>query len=50
LSNIIETNRSMGMQTLDNSIRQLYVNGYVTREDALSQAAHPEKLERALVA
>jgi twitching motility protein PilT len=50
LGNIIETNRSMGMQTLDNSIRQLYVNGYITREDALAQAAHPEKLERALVA
>jgi twitching motility protein PilT len=50
ISNIIETNRSAGMQTLDNSIRQLYVNGYITREDALAQAAQPEKLERALVA
>ena len=38
------------MQTLDSSIRQLYVNGYISREDALAQAAHPEKLERALVA
>jgi hypothetical protein len=26
------------------------VNGYVSREDAISQAAHPEKLDRALVA
>lgn len=50
IPNIIETSRALGMQTLDNSIRQLYVNGYVSREDALSQAAHPEKLERALVA
>ena len=50
LPNIIETSRALGMQTLDNSIRQLFVNGYVSREDALAQAAHPEKLERALVA
>jgi len=26
------------------------VNGYISREDAISQAAHPEKLDRALVA
>ena len=38
------------MQTLDSSIKQLYVNGYISREDAVAQAAHPEKLDRALVA
>jgi hypothetical protein len=26
------------------------MNGYITREDAIAQAAHPEKLERALAA
>lgn len=50
IPNIIETSRALGMQSLDNSIRQLFVNGYISREDALAQAAHPEKLERALVA
>ncbi len=50
IPNVIETSRALGMQTLDNSIRQLYVNGFISREDALAQAAHPEKLERALVA
>ena len=50
IPNIIETSRAMGMQTLDSSIKQLFVNGYITKEDAISQAAHPEKLERALVA
>ncbi len=50
IPNVIETSRSMGMQTLDSSIKQLYVNGYITKEDAISQAAHPEKLDRALVA
>ncbi len=50
IPNIIETSRAIGMQTLDSSIKQLYVNGYISREDAIAQAAHPEKLERALAA
>jgi twitching motility protein PilT len=50
IPNVIETSRALGMQTLDSSIKQLYVNGYVSKEDAIAQAAHPEKLERALVA
>jgi twitching motility protein PilT len=50
IPNVIATSRAMGMQTLDDSIKQLYVNGYVSREDAIAQAAHPEKLDRALVA
>jgi twitching motility protein PilT len=50
IPNVIETSRALGMQSLDHSIRQLFVNGYISREDALAQAAHPEKLERALVA
>jgi len=50
IPNVIETSRALGMQTLDSSIKQLYVNGYIGREDAVAQAAHPEKLERALVA
>ena len=49
IPNIIATSRALGMQTLDSSIKQLYVNGYISREDAIAQAAHPEKLERALV-
>jgi twitching motility protein PilT len=50
IPNIIATSRALGMQTLDDSIKQLYVNGYISREDAVAQAAHPEKLDRALVA
>ncbi|MFN4242926.1 MAG: type IV pilus twitching motility protein PilT [Tepidisphaerales bacterium] len=50
IPNIIETSRAIGMQTLDSSIKQLFVNGYITREDAIAQAAHPEKLERSLAA
>jgi len=50
IPNVLETSRALGMQTLDSSIKQLYVNGYISKEDALAQAAHPEKLERAMVA
>jgi twitching motility protein PilT len=50
IPNIIATSRALGMQSLDDSIRQLFVNGYVGREDAIAQAAHPEKLERSLAA
>jgi twitching motility protein PilT len=50
IPNVVETSRALGMQTLDSSIKQLYVNGYISREDAIAMAAHPEKLERALVA
>ena len=50
LPNIIETSRALGMQTLDSSIKQLFVNGYISRDDAVAQAAHPEKLERTLAA
>ena len=50
IPNIIATSRAMGMQSLDDSIKQMYINGYISREDAVAQAAHPEKLERALAA
>jgi twitching motility protein PilT len=50
IANTIETSRAIGMQTLDSSIKQLYLNGNISRDDALSMAAHPEKMEKALVA
>jgi twitching motility protein PilT len=50
IPNVIETNRAMGMQTLDNSIAQLFFNGMIDRADAVSSAVHPEKLERMLAA
>ncbi len=50
IPNVIETNRALGMQTLDNAIAELYFNGMISREDAIAQAAFPEKLERMLAA
>ncbi|NBC10593.1 MAG: PilT/PilU family type 4a pilus ATPase [Planctomycetes bacterium] len=50
IPNVIETNRQLGMNSLDNSIAELYFNGMISKEDAIAQAAYPEKLERALAA
>ena len=50
IPNIIETSRALGMQTLDTSIAQLYINGYIEKADALAHAAQPDKLNRAMVA
>ena len=50
MPNVIETNRAMGMNTLDNAICELYFNGMISREDAISKAAYPEKIERMLAA
>ncbi len=50
IPNVIETNRNLGMVSLDTSISELYFNGMIGREDAIAQAAYPDKLERALAA
>ncbi len=50
IPNVIETNRAIGMTSLDTSIAELYFNGAISREDAIAQAAFPDKLERQLVA
>ena len=48
IPNVIETSRSIGMNSLDNAIAELFFNGMISREDAVAQAAYPEKLERIL--
>jgi twitching motility protein PilT len=50
IPNVIDTSRQMGMISLDNSIAELYFNGLISREDAIAQAAYPDKLERQLAA
>ena len=50
IPNVIETSLAAGMQTMDTSIKQLYLNGLISREDAISTAHHPAKMERQLVA
>ncbi len=50
IPNVIETSRAIGMSSLDASIAELYFNGLISKEDAIAQAAYPDKLERMLVA
>lgn len=50
IPNVIETNRNLGMTSLDTSISELYFNGMISREDAIAQATYPDKIKRALAA
>ena len=50
IPNVIETNRQLGMISLDNAIAELHFNGMISREDAIAQAPNPERLERILAA
>jgi twitching motility protein PilT len=50
IPNVIETNRAIGMTSLDASIAELYFNNMISKEDAIAQAAFPDKLERQLAA
>jgi len=50
IPNVIETSRAIGMNSLDHAIAELYFNGMISREDAIAQAAYPEKLDRQLAA
>jgi twitching motility protein PilT len=50
IPNVIETNRALGMNSLDNAIAEIYFNGMISREDGISHAAFPDKLERMLAA
>jgi hypothetical protein len=38
----------MGMQNLDNSITEMYSNGYLDREEAIARSANPGKMEKTL--
>ena len=50
IPNILETSRAGGMCTMDESIKALYLNGRITRDQAVGQASRPEVLHRALSA
>ena len=48
IPNILETNRSVGMCTMDESIKNLIINGQITVEDGLSKAHNPEAIRKIL--
>lgn len=49
IPNIIETSRRLGMQNLDNSIADLYFQGYIDREEAIMRSSNPGKMEKTLL-
>jgi twitching motility protein PilT len=46
IARIVDGSRSLGMQSMDSSIKQLFVRNYISREEAAAQMLQPEKLER----
>jgi twitching motility protein PilT len=50
IPNIIQTNAAKGMITLDQCIKSLYLNGRISREDALSKANIRDMMAQALSA
>ncbi len=50
IPNIIQTNAAMGMITLDQSLKRLFLNGYISREDAVANAKTKDLLNATLSA
>jgi len=50
IPNIIETSRRLGMQTMDHSIQQNYMKGFLDREEAIVRSSNPGKMEKLLPA
>ncbi|MHC5096437.1 MAG: type IV pili twitching motility protein PilT, partial [Planctomycetota bacterium] len=50
IPNIIETSRRLGMQTMDHSIHQNYMKGFLDREEAIVRSSNPGKMEKLLPA
>ncbi len=49
IPNIIETSRRLGMQTMDNSIAEMYFKGFIDRDEAIVRSSNPGKMEKMLV-
>ena len=50
IPNIIETSRRLGMQTMDHSIQQNFMKGFLDREEAVMRSSNPGKMEKLLPA
>lgn len=50
IPNIIETSRRLGMQSMDNSIAEMYFKGFIDREEAIVRSGNPGKMEKILAA
>jgi twitching motility protein PilT len=50
IPNIIETSRRLGMQSMDNSITDMYFKGFIDRDEAIVRSSSPGKMEKLLAA
>ena len=50
IPNIIETSRRLGMQSMDHSIQQNFMKGFLDREEAIMRSSNPGKMEKLLPA
>ncbi|MFA4029404.1 MAG: hypothetical protein GDYSWBUE_000154 [Candidatus Fervidibacterota bacterium] len=48
IPSIIQTSGEHGMQTMDQALRDLYLQGIITYEDAMARAQRPEELKKML--
>jgi twitching motility protein PilT len=48
IPSIIQTSGEFGMQTMDQALRDLYLQGIITYEDAMARAQRPEELKKML--
>ena len=46
ITSMIQTSGQLGMQTMDQALKDIYVRGVITYEDAMSRAMNPEELKR----
>ena len=49
IPNIIETSRRLGMQNMDSSIANMYLEGFIDREEAVTRSTNPAKMDKLLV-
>jgi twitching motility protein PilT len=50
IPNIIETSRRLGMQSMDHSIQNMYMEGFIDRDEAIMRSSNPGKMEKLLPA
>ncbi len=48
IQSVLQTNRQMGMQTLDNALYDLYANGKIAKSECIRYAIEPQAMEKAL--
>jgi len=46
IPSMIQTSAAVGMQSMDQNLRDLYLKGFITYEDAMSRAINPEELRK----